>query len=159
MAKSKIPKKLRKTENLFEWDPFVIYHAPKMYLVASCLLAISIFSGFIISVEKSTKHNEIYLVCAFGIGSILWLVYMLGYSCHVDKTGFTVTRFWFFKKFIPKEAFCNVSYFKTGYRGLKMKSLLVKDENGKGVFSISEDTQKFELVCKIAEEFEKENKR
>ena len=159
MAKSKIPKELTKTEIPFEWEPFVTYHSSKMYLVATGLLAIFLFAGFIISVEESTKHNDFYLACTFGTGSVLWLVYMLGYSCRVDKTGFTVTRFWFFKKFIPKEAFYDVSYFESRCRGQKMKSLLVKDENGKGVFSISEETQKFELVCKIAEEFEKENKK
>ncbi len=151
-----IHKKSEEKEATFDENNFVAYHAPGKIVLSFLLLlaCLGITWGFY-SVDKTI--DVIVKVClAISAIAFLTLIYLLTYRCYVDENGFTVNKFFVLEKFIPREAFFDVNITKWQPRNSDKDGLLiVKNKNGKRIFTASKDLVGFGLMCKIAKRFER----
>lgn len=132
------------------------YHEPRRIIIffLSFLACLGITFGFY-SVDKTI--GTIVKVClTFSAIAFFTLIYLLTYRCYVDENGFTVKKFFVFKKFIPREAFFDVDITKWQPGDSDEEGLLtVKNEKGKKIFTASKDLVGFGLMCKMAKRFER----
>ncbi len=151
-----IHKKSEEKEATFDENSFVAYHEPRRIIIFSLLFlaALGITFGFY-SVDKT--FNVIVMAClAFSAVAFFTLIYLLTYRCQVDETGFTVKKFFVFKKFVPRGDFFNVEIISWEPRNSDKDGLLiVKNKNGKRIFTASKDLVGFGLMCKMSKRFER----
>lgn len=153
-----IHKKSEEKEATFDKNNFVAYHEPRriilfLILFLACLgITVALCSG-------SGKPNPLSVgSCALSAVSFLALIYILTYRCTVDDTGFTVTKFFVLKKFIPREEFYEVKIINRQPDNSDKESLLiVKNKKGKRIFTASRDLVGFDLLCKKAKRFKRKS--
>ncbi len=155
-----IHKKSEEKEATFDENSFVAYHEPRRIIIFFLLFLAALGITFCFySVDET--FNVIVKVClAFSVIAFFTLVYMLTYRCCVDETGFTVKKFFVFKKFIPREEFFDVEITKWQPRNSDDEGLLiVRNKKGKKIFDASKDLVGFGLMCKMAKRFGRKNNK
>ncbi len=151
-----IHKKSEEKEATFDKNNFVAYHSPGEIILSFLLFltCLGITLGFY-SVDKNI--DVIVKICfGFSVVAFLTFIYLSTYRCYVDENGFTVKRFFVFKKFIPRADFFNVEIISWEPRNSDKDGLLiVKNKNGKRIFTASKDLVGFGLMCKKAKRFKR----
>ena len=151
-----IHKKSEEKEATFDENNFVAYHEPRRIIIFSLLflVCLGITFGFY-SVDKTI--DVIVKVClGFSFVAFLTFIYLLTYRCYVDETGFTVKKFFVFKRFVPRADFYNVEIISWEPRNSDKDGLLiVKNKKGKRIFTASKDLVGFGLMCKKAKRFKR----
>lgn len=151
-----IHKKSEEKETTFDKNNFVAYYAPgKIVLSFLLLLACLGVTYAFYSVDKTI--DVIVKVClGFSFVAFLTFIYLLTYRCCVDETGFTVKKIFAFKRFVPRADFFDVEIISWEPRNSDKDGLLIiKNKNGKKIFTASKDLVGFGLMCKMAKRFER----
>ena len=151
-----IHKKSEEKEATFDENNFVAYHSPGEIILSFLLFlaCLGITFGFY-SVDKTI--DVIVKVClGFSFVAFLTFVYLSTYRCYVDETGFTVKKFFVFKRFVPRADFYNVEIISWEPRNSDKDGLLiVKNKKGKRIFTASKDLVGFGLMRKKAKRFKR----
>ena len=151
-------KKSKEKESSFDENNFVVHYEPRRLLSVLAPLFVCLCNT--ISLYLLNRSVWFWIGFVVLVIFLVTIVDLLTYRCYVDGNGFTVKRFFIFKKHIPKEKFFNVEITKRHPKHSDFEDLMiVKNEKGKKIFTTSKGYVGFELMCEKAEEFEKENKK